>query len=479
VIFTLALLSIATPAVHRSAIIIGINEPFEDSQVVLRYADDDAARFYEILEPQTDDLQLLSVLDRESQDLYPHAAAIAKPPTKKELDDALARAFREGKEAKARGDRAELYFIYTGHGRLHGGEGQVKLQDGSLSRTQLTDLLLSTESHDRIHVIVDACNAYYLVAARGEDGRVTHALDDDFENFVEQHALDKYPRVGVVLSTSGEGATHEWSRYRGGVFSHEVRSALTGAADSNQDGRVDYEELEAFLAAANLSVPVPKGKPQVFVRPPKIEHGAPLVTLMQDLPALALSDDVSGHYYVEDDRGLRYAELNKAGGHSVKLHLIPRSRYFLMRSDGAEVATFDEPRGTIAIAVALEVKPAPSAERGGEEPPGAFAEPFGPAFVDGFRAKQRLIDVEAPKASLVPDALGYTAGGVAVLFAAGTVWQALVSSKAYSDYNATFDSAERDEFGRDAHAARDRAIAFGVTAGVTAIGSTLLFLLWD
>jgi hypothetical protein len=165
----------------------------------------------------------------------------------------------------------------------------------------------------------------------------------------------------------------------------------------------------------------------------------------------------------------------------------------LMRSDGAELATFDEPRGAIALAWPFEAKPPASGERGGEEPPGAFSEPFGPAFVDGFRAKLRLsleakatppdpeqtVIAEVPERSVVPDALGYTAGGVAVLFAAGTAWQATVASQTYGKYLAAHTDEEVERYEGDVRAARHRAIAFGVTAGVTAIGSALLFLLWD
>ena len=87
-IAALALLLVAAaPAVrvHRSAIVIGSQRTVRGSQAILRYADDDAARFYEILEPQVNDLQLLTVLDEESQQLYPHAAAIARPATRAEL----------------------------------------------------------------------------------------------------------------------------------------------------------------------------------------------------------------------------------------------------------------------------------------------------------------------------------------------------------------------------------------------------------
>lgn len=481
-------------AEYKSVIIVGVNESFDESQPDLRFADDDAARFYEILEPQANDLQLLTVLDDESQELFPFAASVARPPTRQELADALARVFAEGREAKRRGHRSELYFIYTGHGRIEGGEGQVRLADGHLSRSELVSFLLKSESHDRIHLIVDACNAYHLVAARGAEGRVTQDFDDAFEKFVEGHALDEYPRVGVVLSTSGAGATHEWSRYQGGVFSHEVRSALTGAADANEDGRVDYTELEAFLAAANVAVPVPKGKPKVFVRAPAIERKAALLEMERDLPVLTLPGEVTGHYYLEDDRGLRYAELNKAEGHAVKLRLIPRARYALVRSDGAAVATIEEPRGALTVDFPFDVKPPSRQGRGDDVPPGAFAEPFGPSFVDGFRAKalaERLrlepklkpkvpaLVVEVEPEDPIPEVVGYAAGGVAFLAAAGTIWQAQVASDAHEKYENTYRKPEKEAFEGDVRAARNRAIALGVTAGVTALGSALVFLLWE
>ncbi len=219
-----------------------------------------------------------------------------------------------------------------------------------------------------------------------------------------------------------------------------------------------------------------------------------MITLERDLPVLTLADDVAGHYYLEDDRGLRYAELNKASGHSMKLRLIPRARYLLMRSDGAEVAELDEPRGAIAVALPFDLKPAAKTERGDEAPPGVFEEPFGPAFVDGFRAKnlaERLelepkaappdaeLVTEAPPPNPLRDGLGYAAGGVAFLAAVGTIWQATVASRKADAYFDTYNDREEARLEADSIAARNRAIGLGVAAGVTAVGSTLLFLLWE
>ena len=77
--------------------------------------------------------------------------------------------------------------------------------------------------------------------------------------FLEEEQLERYPRAGVIVATSGDQETHEWSRYHGGILSHELRSALSGAADVNGDGRIEYSELRAFLAAANARVQEPRG----------------------------------------------------------------------------------------------------------------------------------------------------------------------------------------------------------------------------
>ena len=50
---------------------------------------------------------------------------------------------------------------------------------------------------------------------------------------------------GVVVATSSEAETHEWSRFDGGVFSHELRSGLLGSADLDGDGQVRYDEIAA------------------------------------------------------------------------------------------------------------------------------------------------------------------------------------------------------------------------------------------
>ena len=77
-----------------------------------------------------------------------------------------------------------------------------------------------------------------------------------------------------MLSSSAAQNSHEWEAYQAGVFSHEVRSALRGAADHDGDGVVTYDELAAFVFTANRSVPNERYRPRFFVRRPQ-RGGAP------------------------------------------------------------------------------------------------------------------------------------------------------------------------------------------------------------
>src|SRR5207245_10714597 len=79
-------------------------------------------------------------------------------------------------EDKANDRRSVMYFIYVGHGaRQPDGQGYVTLADARLSRGDLNQLLLDRPSTltwsrpDLLHVIIDACAAYYMVKTGGAD----------------------------------------------------------------------------------------------------------------------------------------------------------------------------------------------------------------------------------------------------------------------------------------------------------------------
>jgi hypothetical protein len=96
-----------------------------------------------------------------------------------------------------------------------------------------------------------------------------------------------------------------------------------------------------------------------------------------NLFGVELPAPLAGHFFLEDDRGLRYAELNKAEGYPVRLRLVPRGRYQLVRAGGGEIASIEAGSGLVRLAFPVEEKPIAHRARGDEEPSGAFAEAFG------------------------------------------------------------------------------------------------------
>lgn len=376
------------------AVIVAHNGGMDRNQAPLRYADDDGARYYELLAPRVREAVLLSVLDDETQVLHPGLAALTRPPTRAALKETLTRLNARMKEDRARGERPVLYFVFTGHGkRGAAGEGAVSLLDGPFTRTDLFQGVLAPSQASFIHLIVDACDSYYFVHSRGALP-VGPAQAEAVKGLLATRELERYPQVGVVLSTSTEQESHEWSAIRSGVFSHLVRSALAGAADVNADGRVEYSELHAFVAAASQGAEDVRGRLAAFVRPPALDRSAVLADLgtRAALGYLLLPPGVEGRLWVEDSRGLRVAELNKERERSLVLALPPGRGYFL-RAHGREAAfSFAKP-GAVVDAGGLTWTETSLAARGAVQDAlrdWLFSVPFGSRFYRGYVASLDL-----------------------------------------------------------------------------------------
>jgi hypothetical protein len=372
------------------ALILANNTGLEPAQAPLRYADDDGARYYELFAPRTVETVLLSVMDADTQALHPGLAARTAPPTRANLREALARLNARMAQDKARGAQPVLYFVFTGHGkRGPAGEGAVSLLDGAFTRTDLYEQVLAPSTAARLHLIVDACDSYYFVNSRGALP-MAPARTAAVSAVLGARELGRYPNVGAVLSTSREQESHEWSAIRSGVFSHQVLSALAGAADVNADGRVEYSELRAFIAAANQGVDDVRGRLDVSIQPPAQDQAAPLVDLADRsrLGFLLMPPGLEGRLWVEDARGLRVAELHKERERPVVLGLPPTQHYFL-RAPGREAPFSFARSGSLVDAGGLAWHQDTLAARGAvEEAFGQrlFSVPFGPRFYNGFMA---------------------------------------------------------------------------------------------
>src|ERR1041384_4480010 len=133
-ILALALAVAVAAPVHRHVVVVGVNTSVDPTIAPLSYADDDAARDAETF-AGSGSLRVLSVLDAETQRVFPDVAATAHAPTRAEFDAAISGAFAD---IKADTSEADFVLVVVGHGGVDdGGEGYVSLLDAKLTRTSL------------------------------------------------------------------------------------------------------------------------------------------------------------------------------------------------------------------------------------------------------------------------------------------------------------------------------------------------------
>lgn len=382
------------------ALIVANNQSNDASLAPLQFADDDGARYYEAFAPRAAEAVLLSVLDDDTQRRFPGLAAHAAPPTHANLRDALARLNARMKADRAAGREPTFFFVFAGHGkRGEAGEGSIALLGEDFTRSALFSEVLAPRQASVTHLVIDACDSYFFVNQRG--GLPTApARAEAVAGFLEARSLDRYPDVGAVLSTSSQQESHEWAAIHAGVFSHEVISALLGAADVNADGRVEYSELRAFVAAANQRVEDPRGRVQMFARAPAVDRAAPLADLTAGsrYAYLLLPAALEGRHWVEDGHGVRLLDFNKEPERPLVLALPPGQRYFVRTATReAQLETGDG--GRVFDARQLAWAPVQLAARGSLDEgfrQHLFERPYGPRFYEGFVSSSGEVAVGPP-----------------------------------------------------------------------------------
>ncbi len=378
------------------AVVVAHNGSVDPGVRSLKYADDDGARYWEFFSAMTDEVHLLTTLDAESQKVFGEAVRHSRPPTRAEVVNTIRKVQDQIRADKKVGDRATLFVVFAGHGAVNeDGMGYLSLLDGAFTRAELLQEVVHPDVADRTHLIIDACNAYFMVHERGDgedwkDDRSGETLDNEFAAFLSANTtLSRYPRVGVLLSTAGAAEVHEWSQYRSGVFSHEVRSGLLGAADINGDKAITYLEIEAYLEAANTAVQDPRARIHVFTEPPQQSREEPMLNLsaLRSATLLEIAPGEPGRYHISDSRGVRYADFHTAGDHRFYVALLQNADTFFVRSESLEARLEISP-GAISLAELDFVERADGARGAVQESYRAnlYAVPYGQGFYAGFHA---------------------------------------------------------------------------------------------
>ncbi len=484
----------ASETAARFALVVAENRPFAGTLEPLRFADDDGVRYAELFEAIGVETELLSVLDAETQARHPFWAARSRAPTKAEVAASMARLNSKMQAARRAGKSTDLYFVFAGHGeRGAGGEGRIHLRDGYLTRRDLLSLVVAPSKADFNHLIIDACHASALVFQRGGDGYSKEDFSEAIADYLVEEDLATYPNTGAILAATRNQEAHEWEVFRAGIFSHEVRSGLAGAADVNGDGVVEYSELAAFVAAANRAVRAPGARPEVITRPPALDLHRPIADYFAGARRfLRLPLGVRGRFWLEDPRGERYADLHTSGETQVVVALGGTGPYYLRR--GAEEARVSA--GGTTDGAGLKWRRRKIEARGALDDAfrrELYGVPFGIGFYEGYVASASGVSAVSHRARLnLPPAADeaetgattrfgawpYVAATGALAIAGGALWLGL---EAQSDLESFEERLHRDGVEPDGLASRidaNRRWANGLAAASGALAATAAVLFW-
>ena len=424
--------------VARFALIVGVNRGVDPELPLLRYADDDAARYGELFQALGGRVHLLTRPDENTRRISPEAIGGAREPRRAELTRAVAELAGEVAAARARGQRALFYFVYAGHGNVSGTTAYLALEDARLDGDEIEREIVDKVHADESHLIIDACYSYFLAYGRGPGGS-RHAV----RRFATSEGLARRPDIGLLLSTTSARESHEWADFEAGIFSHEVRSGLYGAADIDGDGQISYLEIAAFVSRANAAIPNERFRPDVFARAPVA--AAQLIDLRQ-ATGRRLRVDASAqasHYLFEDTLGVRFADFHNARGRALSM-LVPASPHELYLRRTSDEQEFAIPSGTAVVnLVELTPQPPRHVPRGGGAAEYAFnllfSLPFDDDAVASYARRPAPVDLDAAADVEAPlprwrRVTGYTALGVAgasTAVAAGlAIWARRLSQEA-------------------------------------------------
>ncbi|WP_437658471.1 caspase family protein [Sorangium sp. So ce1182] len=208
----------AAPAearVERFAVLIG-NNAGEKSEVELRYAENDAAKMYDVLKD-------LGGFPPANLVLLRSEGAETVRRTLITMNDRV-------RAAMSSPDTDVLYLVYySGHADGHA----LHLGSTPLSLTEFEQLVRGSAASARL-LIVDSCRSGALTRKKGGTSAPPFVIRLD-QRLAGQGMV-------TLASSSGNEDAQESDELKGSFFTHALVSGLLGTADVDRDGAVSLEE---------------------------------------------------------------------------------------------------------------------------------------------------------------------------------------------------------------------------------------------
>lgn len=389
----------AEPVTRTFALVVANNRSLSLALPDLQYADDDAARYYRLFRAAGADsnVELLTTFDRASTRLYPGLKEAARAATRAELLRAVAKLKRATEAARAKGERVALYFVFAGHGEVAGGRGHLHLEDARIDGAFIEREIIEKIAADTKHVLLDSCNSFFVINPRKPGGRRWATPKDMALGFSARH-----PEVGLFLSTNSDEEVFEWSELESGVFSHEVRSGLTGAADVDGNGTITYAELGGFVTQANQGILRENLRPQIYFNGPRGNEQAGLFSTRPLVGRKVTLAPGQSRVWARDASGERLLDLHKENGPLTVTLPDVTAELSIFVQLSASAANL--PPTIVEHRFAGGPEPIELGDSSGESPRLAargdqlfgslFAAPYGPVAYEGYLKQKR--DLPAP-----------------------------------------------------------------------------------
>jgi len=491
----IAVVSVAQAHTVSYAIVIGNNAvPIDAGSERLRplhYADDDAVRYHQLFS-RLGTSRLLVVLDKTTQRRYPNLASTSELPTLDNLRQVVATYAALMKADKVRGDKPVLYFAYSGHGASNKkGEGFLAMMDGALTQDILFDEVIAKLPTSYSHLMIDACNAGGVVGVRGGffdnevEGHSVPVTPNEAAPILESRRIASFPNVGVILATTLGQEAYEWSEVESGVFTHELLSGLLGPADVNGDLKVEYTEVQAFVASANRGMKDPRAMPHVIARPPASNQNVTLISLRALAGTRAIKGALGslGHFHIELANGQRYLDAHLASGTQATV-FVPFADGAFLRTDTREVRI---PSSKFVAFSDLRLSERGIGARGSIDTAyraALFSSEYGRNYYEGYVDSVAAVGVAFPQPSSTVQidspsrkenkALLISAASVTGVSVIAAITSAVLALKAKSEFDDT--GLQRKALGAKRRYDRYRAISIATSFTFVAAGLTTWWL---
>ena len=225
-------------------------------------------------------------------------AVLLRSPSKRAMISALADSAGRIARAKAQGHRTVFVFYYSGHGDDEG----LQLGNQQLTHSELEQWLAASGADVRV-ALLDACHAGAAIRSKGGQRGPDYAFDV---------RATETRGTAILTSSAASEVSQESEELGGGFFTHYLHTALSGAADKDNDGDVSlyeaYEYVHQETAFRTRTAPEAQTPSHDFDLSGSSEV---VLTVLEDASAwLVFPGQLDGTFAVWDDTRKRYvAEL--------------------------------------------------------------------------------------------------------------------------------------------------------------------------